>query len=76
MGAIAKPLIGKARIKAENDRLFIQEIINDLVKRHGLGHGDKAYDLLVDWSRELRDQSGLRGRTKRRFFLMVGKYLW
>jgi hypothetical protein len=60
----------------QKDRLFIQEVINDLVKRHGLRQGDKAMDLLVDWSRELRDRSGMKGHTRRVFFQKVGKYLW
>lgn len=64
------------RRQQEKDRLFVQEIINDLVKHHRLGRGHKAYDLLVDWSRELRDQTHMRGRTKRVFFERVGKYLW
>ena len=60
----------------QKDRLFIQEVINDLVKRHGLRQGDKAMDLLVDWSRELRNRSCLKGRTRRVLFKEVGKYLW
>lgn len=60
----------------EKDRLFVQEVINDLVKHHGLGRGHKAYDLLVAWSRELREKTHMRGRTRRLFYERVGKYLW
>lgn len=64
--------------KAQRDRLFIQEVINDLIRQNFLqpGDGSKAMELLRDWSRELRDESGLRGRTKRTFFQRVGKHLW
>lgn len=63
-------------LEQRRDRLFVQEVINDLVRRHGLRPGDKAFDLLVDWSRELRDKTHMRGRTKRTFIAQVGKHLW
>lgn len=55
-----------------NDRLFIQEIINDLEK-HGYVHGGKAYTMLKDWSKELKVKSGLTGRTKKTHAQLVGK---
>ena len=57
------------------DRLFIQEILNDL-ERNGYQGGGKAQQMLKDWSSELRDKSGLRGKTKRVFIKEVGKELW
>lgn len=53
------------------DRLFIQEIINDLEKNGYVRHG-KAHQLLKDWSRELRDKTNMRGRTKSVFRDKVG----
>lgn len=58
-----------------NDRLFIQEIINDL-ERNGYQQGGKAQQLLRDWSKELRDKSHLNGKTKKVFKETVGAYLW
>jgi len=55
-----------------NDRLFIQEIINDL-ERNGYVSGGKAFTMLRDWSRELRNISGLTGKTKRVHAELVGK---
>jgi len=57
-----------------SDRLFIQEIMNDMARRGSVG--TKAWDLLRDWSRELRNKSHMRGRTKRMFYEVVGGYLW
>lgn len=54
------------------DRLFIQEIINDL-KKNGYSRGGKADTMLIDWSSELKNKSGLRGRTKRVHAELVGK---
>lgn len=54
------------------DRIFIQEIINDL-ERNGYVCGGKAYTMLRDWSRELRDKSGLKGKTKKIHAQLVGK---
>jgi NADH:ubiquinone oxidoreductase subunit F (NADH-binding) len=60
-----------SKTEKEKDRLFIQEIINDL-KKHGYQEHGKAATMLNDWSRELAEESGLRGRTKRSFKLKVG----
>ncbi len=57
------------------DRLFIQEIINDL-KKNGYNRYGKADQLLRDWSTELKEKSGLRGKTKRTFFKVIGKNLY
>lgn len=57
-----------------SDRLFIQEIMNDMARRGS--DGTKAWDMLRDWSRELRGKAQMRGRTKRMFFELVGKELW
>lgn len=53
------------------DRLFVQEIMNDLAKR-GLKY-TKAWSLLRDWSRELKQKSFMTGKTKKRFYEIVGK---
>jgi hypothetical protein len=58
--------------KMKNDRLFIQEIINDLEK-NGYVKGGKASTMLRDWSGELREKTHLRGRTKKVFRKVVGK---
>ncbi|MBS1939908.1 MAG: hypothetical protein JST38_03415 [Bacteroidetes bacterium] len=60
--------------QAHTDRLFIQEIMNDLVRK-GQDNG-KAWDLLRDWSAELRERSGLKGRTRRTFHKEIGKQNW
>jgi hypothetical protein len=60
-----------SKTEKERDRLYIQEIIDDLEKNGYSKHG-KAKALLEDWSRELAKDSGLRGRTKRIFKLKVG----
>lgn len=57
------------------DKLFIQEILNDL-ERNGYQGGGKAQQLLKDWSSELRGKSGLRGKTKETFIKDVGVELW
>lgn len=57
------------------DRLFIQEIINDLEKNGYVRHG-KAHQLLKDWSRELRNKTNMRGRTKSVFRNKVGIELY
>jgi len=54
------------------DRLFIQEIINDL-KRNGYVQGGKAETMLNDWSGELRRESHLTGRTKTVHAELCGK---
>lgn len=59
----------------ENDRLFIQEIINDL-ERNGYQQGGKAQQMLRDWSGELRQKANMTGRTKKVFIEKVGSYLW
>lgn len=56
------------------DRLFIQEIMNDL-SRTG-GKYTKSWFMLKDWSRELRELTHMRGRTKRMFKAICGKELW
>lgn len=62
----------KKRDDIIKDRLFIQEIINDL-ERHGYVRGGKAQTMLYDWSRELRRNACLTGRTKRVHADIVGK---
>lgn len=57
------------------DRLFIQEIINDL-ERNGYSQGGKAETMLKDWSRELRDKTHMKGKTKRVHKELVGSYIW
>lgn len=57
-----------------NDRLFIQEIMNDMARK-GM-KWSKAWYLLMDWSRELKAKTHMRGRTKRMFFQIVGKENW
>lgn len=63
----------KEKIK---DRLFIQEIINDLVKCGIPIHGTKYGQMLIDWSHELKEKSGLRGKTRRVHAELVGAYLY
>ena len=63
------------RAEAENDKLFIQEILNDL-KKNGYVEQGKADTMLKDWSRELKEKSGLRGRVKRVFKLKIGLQYW
>jgi len=46
------------------DKLFIQEIINDLHK-NGFRRQGKAYDMLNDWSRELGLKSGAKQQIKK-----------
>lgn len=58
-----------------NDRLFIQEIINDLEK-HGYVQGGKGWQMLRDWSKELREKSGLAGKTKKTHSKLVGRQLY
>ncbi len=53
------------------DRLFLQEIINDLERNGYVRHG-KAHDMLRDWSRELREKTHTQGRTKRLFRENIG----
>jgi hypothetical protein len=59
-----------------NDKMFIQEILNDL-HRQGINlndGGNKAVQLLKDWSRELTTKAPvMRGRTKWFHALIVGK---
>lgn len=65
----------KCKADVVKDRLFIQEIINDLEK-NGYGRGGKARQMLIDWSAELKRNSGLTGRTKRVHSELVGKELY
>lgn len=58
-----------------NDRIFIQEILNDL-HRFGFQKHGKAQQMLHDWSRELRDETGLQGRTKKTHAALVGAKLY
>jgi len=53
------------------DKCFLQEIINDLEK-NGYRKGDKAQTMLRDWSRELKEQTGMQGRTKQTHAAIVG----
>lgn len=62
-------------IQKITDRLFIQEIINDLEK-NGYSRNGKAYTMLRDWSRELRNETHLRGKTKKLFAELVGRELY
>ncbi len=56
------------------DKLFIQEIINDLEKR-GYVLGGKAYQMLCDWSKEMRDRAPrTRGRVKRMHAEVCGRH--
>jgi len=61
------------------DKLFIQEIINDLEKK-GYQRGGKAQQMLRDWSSEksatYKEKTGIRIQTKKRFAEIVGRYLW
>ena len=54
-----------------SDRLFVQEIINDLHK-NGFVKGGKADQMLNDWSLELRNETQMKGKTKRTFKEVVG----
>ena len=70
-------MVENVRVRNEQmvrDRLFVQEIMNDMARR---GHTySKSWDLLTDWSRELREKAHMHGRCKRMFCELVGKYLW
>lgn len=55
----------------EKDRLFIQEVINDLEKNGYVRYG-KAYTMLRDWSRELRNKTHMNGKTKKTFKKEIG----
>lgn len=57
------------------DKLFLQEILNDLYK-NGFVRNGKAEQMLRDWSAELREETHMRGRTKKLFIELVGKELW
>lgn len=57
------------------DRVFIQEIINDLYK-NGFARGGKAEEMLKDWSRELRVETALQGRTKKTHAMLIGRHLY
>ncbi len=57
------------------DKLFLQEILNDLY-RNGFVRQGKAEEMLKDWSRQLREETGLQGKTKKTFFQLVGKENW
>lgn len=57
------------------DAFFIQEIINDL-ERNGYQHGGKAQTMLRDWSGELKEKSGLKGKRKKAFLNEVGRGNW
>lgn len=59
----------------QNDALFIQEIINDL-ERYGYSRGGKAYQMLRDWSAELRDEAYMNGRRKKEFIKQIGVDNW
>lgn len=62
--------------QTQTDRLFLQEIINDLEK-NGYVRGGKAQTMLHDWSRELRDRTpGMRGNTRRIHAAEVGANLY
>jgi hypothetical protein len=72
-GALFEEVIDK---KIQYDRLFIQEIINDLEKngyRPGDKNQSKAFQMLVDWSAELRENSHSNGKTKKLHTELVGK---
>lgn len=61
---------------AANDKMFIQEILNDLHRQdiNLNSGGNKAVQLLKDWSRELREKAPvMRGKTKLFHALIVGK---
>ncbi len=60
---------------ARNDKLFLQEIINDL-HRNGFGEYGKANQMLNDWSRELRERSHLRGKTRKVHAKLCGRENW
>ena len=62
----------KSEVPTKTDRLFIQEIINDL-RKHGYVEGGKADTMLTDWSRELKEKSGLAGKTKKTHAKLVGR---
>lgn len=61
---------------AANDKMFIQEILNDLHKQ-GINlnnGGNKAVQMLKDWSSELTTKApAMRGKTKLFHALIVGK---
>ena len=59
---------------AISDRLFIQEMLNDLARR-GL-KGLKTWQMLRDWSKELKEVTYTRGRTKKLFYEQIGKEMW
>jgi hypothetical protein len=60
------------------DKMFIQEIINDLHKRGlSIGNSIKSLQMLKDWSRELTEKAPImRGRTKKLHAKHVGKELY
>lgn len=60
--------------QAIRDALFIQEVMNNLYKNDM--KGTKAWYLLRDWSRELRETSGLVGKRKKTFCKEVGRELY
>lgn len=68
-------LTGTERKAAQQDKMFIQEVLNDLY-RNGFTPDGKAAQMLHDWSGELRITSGLRGRTRRTHAEQVGKQNW
>lgn len=56
------------------DSLYIQEMLNEMA-RNNL-QWTKSWQLLVDWSRELRDTAFLQGKRKKLFVDFVGKEMW
>jgi len=62
--------------EATEDRLFLQEIINDLEK-NGYVRGGKAQTMLRDWSATLRSKAPrTRGKLKRVHAELVGRELY
>jgi hypothetical protein len=58
------------------DKLFITEILND-IHRNGYMEGGKAYEMLHDWARELRNKAGIpRSKLRPTFNRIVGSYNW
>ena len=62
---------------ALRDRMFIQEIINDLDRNNCLGPGSKAGTLLNDWAYELGEKACIQDNEVRaKFDELVGEENW
>ncbi len=64
-----------AKQRALEDRLFIQEIITDL-ERHGYVDGGKAWQMLRDWSRELKEKAPRIKNLRRTHAELCGAGNW